>query len=233
VSPAHAHAFRRWLEWDCDLFVRGRSLLSPPSVQRLALGAGELPLAEAALATLAGGDLARAELLERQLEAVNTEAWAPYWLAKARVLAARGERAGAAAAVARAHRNWRGAVIGTSVRAAIGGEQAAGASAELATLAASDWPATAWRWRGSVAWADLLVADAAPGLRVAVASAPAEGAAVRLAVDGATVGVVPARAGGSIAVGVPLAAGAHLVQLETVAGGRVVPGDVRLLTGGT
>jgi hypothetical protein len=145
------------------------------------------------------------------------------------VLAARGERAEAAAALARAHRDWRGAVVGASARAAIGGEQAAGASAESAALAASDWPATTWRWRGSVAWADLLFADAAPGLRVAVAAAPDEGAAVRLALDGATVGVVPARSGGSIVVAVQLAAGAHLVQVEAVAGGRVSPGDLRLL----
>ena len=232
VSPAHAPAFRRWLEWGNDLFVRGRAVLSPSSVQRLTLGAGELPPAEAALAALAGGDLARAELLERRLEAVNTEAWGPYWLAKARVLAGRGARAEAAAALARAHREWRGAAVGAEVRAAIGSDPEAGTGAELAALGAREWPATTWRWRGGVAWADLLADGNAPGLLVTVATAPAAGAAVRVAVDGTTVAVAPAMPGGSAAVTAPLGAGAHLVQVETVAGGRVVPGDVRLLRTG-
>ena len=229
VSPAHAPAFRRWLAWGSELFVRGRNALTPPSVQRLTLGAGELPPAEAALAALAGGNLARAELLERRLEAVNTEPWGPYWLAKARVLAGRGATAEAGAALARAHREWRGTVAGAEVRAEIGSDQQPGATAELATLAAGEWPATTWRWRGGVAWADLLADRDASGLLVTVANAPAQGAAVRLAVDGATVTVAPVMADGTIPVSTALGAGAHLVQVETVAGGRVTPGDVCLL----
>jgi hypothetical protein len=229
VSAAHAPAFRRWLEWNNELFVRGRTALPPPSVQRLILGAGELPLAEAALAALAGGNLARAELLERRLEAVNTEPWGPYWLAKARVLAGRGAMAEAAAALARAHREWRGAVAGAEVRAAIRGDQDVDSGADPATFAASDWPATTWRWRGSVAWADLLADRDAPGLLVTIATAPTEGAAVRVAVDGATVAVAPALTGNTIPVATSLGSGAHLVQVETVAGGRVAPGHVRLL----
>jgi hypothetical protein len=229
VSSAHAPAFRRWLEWADEQFVRGRPALSPPSVQRLTLGVGELPPAEAALAALAGGNLTRAEVLERRHEALNTEAWAPYWVAKAGVLGRRGDAAAARAALARAHRSWHGTAPELEVRVALGGEGAAAARQELVALGASSWPATAWRWRAGVAWADLLADRDAQGLLATVETAPVEGAAVRVAVDGAVVAVAPARAGGSVSVATPLAAGAHLVQVETVAGGRVLPGDIRLL----
>jgi len=226
VSAAHAPSFRRWLEWGNELFVRGRAALPPPSMQRLALGAGDLPSSEAALAALAGGDLVRAELIERRLEAVNTEAWAPYWLAKGRVLAARGEGAAAAAAFARTHRGWRGSVVEAAARAAAG---AGDARAQLTALAATEWPATAWRWRGGVAWADFVLADEAPGLVVAVATSPAGGAALRVAIDGVTVAVAEAKVNGMVAVPAPVDAGPHLVQVESIGGGRVSPGAVRLL----
>jgi hypothetical protein len=226
VSAAHAPSFRRWLEWGNELFVRGRAALPPPSMQRLALGAGDLPSSEAALAALAGGDLVRAELIERRLEAVNTETWAPYWLAKGRVLAGRGEGVAAAAAFARTHRGWRGSVVETAARAAAGGGDA---RARLTALAATEWPATAWRWRGGVAWADFVLGAAAPGLVVAVASAPADGAALRVAIDGATVAAAAAAVNGMVAVSAPVEAGPHLVQVESIGGGRVSPGSVRLM----
>ena len=226
VSAAHAPSFRRWLEWANELFVRGRTVLPPASMQRLALGAGDLPSAEAALAALAGGDLVRAELIERRLEAVNTEAWAPYWLAKGRVLAGRGDGPSANVAFARAHRGWRGSVVETAARAAAGSGDA---RAQLASLAATEWPPTAWRWRGGVAWADLQLGGEAGGVLVTVATAPAEGAAVRVAIDGSTVAVAVAVVNGQVAVSAPVGAGAHFVQVESVAGGRVSPGAVRLL----
>jgi hypothetical protein len=120
-------------------------------------------------------------------------------------------------------------VAGAEVRAAIRGDQDVDSGADPATFAASDWPATIWRWRGSVAWADLLADRDAPGLLVTIATAPTEGAAVRVAVDGATVAVAPALTGNTIPVATSLGSGAHLVQVETVAGGRVAPGHVRLL----
>jgi hypothetical protein len=225
---------RRWLTWAVEGFVRGQSRLSPGAVARLAASAGELPASEAALAELAAGDLAQAEVIERRNEALKTEAWAPYWLAKGWVLS-RQHRAGeAAAALARVHRSWRAAVPVVEARLAVAearGDTAevAAAHADLAAVAATSWPATAWQWRGPVARLDLLGAADAPGLAVSLDVVPTAGAVVQISVDGATVAVAPVRADSRLYITTHVARGPHLLEVETLAGGRVVPGQVELI----
>jgi hypothetical protein len=225
---------RRWLTWAGEGFVRGQTRLSPGAVARLAASAGELQASEAALAELAAGDLVQAEVIERRNEALKTETWAPYWLAKGRVLA-RQHRAGEAAAVlARVHRSWRAAVPVVEARLAVAqasGDAAeiAAAHAELAAVAAASWPATAWQWRGPVARLDLLGAADAPGLAVGLDVVPTAGAVVQVSLDGATVAVVPVRAGARLEVTTHVARGPHLLEVETIAGERAVPGKVELI----
>jgi hypothetical protein len=225
---------RRWLAWAVEGFVRGHTRLSPPAVARLVASAGDLPAGEAAVAELAAGNLAQAEVVERRGEAPVTEVWAPYWVAKARVLAGRGKAAEAATALSRVHRNWGEAVPAAEARMAVaqargGAAEVASATTALAATAATSWPATAWLWRGPVARLDLVAATDATGLAVSPDVVPPEGAAVRVTLDGATVAVAPVRPDGRLVVGARVAKGPHLVAFETAAGGPVVPGKVELI----
>jgi hypothetical protein len=227
---------RRWLAWVVEGLVRGQTRLSPPAVARLLASAGELPASEAATAELAAGNLAQAEVLERRNESSRTEAWAPYWIAKARVLAGRGRAVEAAAALSRVYRSWGGTVPVAEARMAVA--QARGDAAELAsttaalaTTAASSWSSTEWQWRGPVARLDLLAGADAEGCDVSLDVVPSAGAAVRFTLDGATVAVAPVRPEGRLVVGARVAKGPHLLTVETATGAQVVPGRVELITG--
>lgn len=224
---------RRWLTWAVEGFVRGQTRLSPGAVARLASSAGELPASEAALAELAAGDLAQAEVVERRSEAPATEAWAAYWLTKARVLTAQSRGTEAAVALERVNRNWRNAVPAVEARLAVAqaaGDQVrlAAARTEVAALAGTSWTATGWQWRGPVARLDLLAAASGPGLAVRFDVVPATGAVVKISLDGATVAVAPVGGGGKAQVAVTVDRGPHLLEVETIAGGRAVPGEVSL-----
>jgi hypothetical protein len=227
---------RRWLAWVVEGLVRGQARLSPPAVARLLASAGELPASEAATAELAAGNLAEAEVIERRNESSRTEAWAPYWIAKARVLAGRGRAAEAAAALSRVHRSWGEAV--PAVEALLAVAEGRGDAAEvgkvhgdLAAMALDAWPATAWQWRGPVARLDLLAGADAEGCDVSLDVVPAAGAAVRFTLDGATVAVAPVRPEGRLVVGARVAKGPHLLTFETATGAQVVPGRLELITG--
>jgi len=234
---AHAPAMARWLDWALDGAVRGRPRLDADVVARLLAGAGDLPPARRALAELAAGDLARAEVIERRAEALGLEAWAPYSVLKARVLAARAEAAAAREALATVHRSWRGGVVELGARLAVaeaaGDLRRAGEARDaLDALAATRWPSTAWRWDGAEASLDLVLAAPAAGLELALDLVPPRGAAVAVAVDGVEVLLAPVAAGGKLHVATRLAAGAHRVALVPLAGGRVAPGELRALAPG-
>ena len=224
---------RRWLAWAVEGFARGQAWLSPGAVARLGAAAGELPAAEAALAELAAGNLAQAEVIERRNEAPKTEAWAPYWLAKARVLAGQNRAGEASAALARVHRSWRTTVPVVEARLAVaqaagGAAGVAAAQSELNSLAAASWPATDWQWRGPVARLDLLAGADAPGLAVSLDVVPPAGGVVQVRLDGMTAAVAPVRDDATLYVATRVPRGPHLVEVETLAGGRVVPGQVEL-----
>lgn len=225
---------RRWLAWAIEGFARGQAWLSPGAVARLTVAAGELPAAEAALSELAAGNLAQAEVIERRNEAPKTEAWAPYWLAKARVLAGQHRAGEATAALARVHRSWRAAVPVVEARLAVAqatGDAAgvAAAQSELNSLAAASWPAIDWQWRGPVARLDLFAGADAPGLAVSLDVVPPAGAVVRVSLDGATAAVAPVRADAMVYLATRVPRGPHLLEVEMLAGGRVVPGQVELI----
>jgi hypothetical protein len=227
---------RRWLAWVADGSVRGHERLSAGAVARLAASAGALPPPEEALAALSAGDLVEAERLERRNAAPATEAWAPYWVAKSRVLARQRRAGDAALALARVQRDSRASVPGAEAHLAVnqaGGDagRVAAARGELAALAATAWPATAWQWRSSVAHLDVLAGADAPGFVVGLDVVPALGAVVQVTLDGATELVAPVRTGATLSVASPVSRGAHLVEVQTLAGGRVVPGQVELTPG--
>jgi hypothetical protein len=80
-----------------------------------------------------------------------------------------------------------------------------------------------------VARLDLLGAADAPGLAVGLDVVPTAGAVVQVSLDGATVAVVPVRAGARLEVTTHVARGPHLLEVETIAGERAVPGKVELI----
>jgi hypothetical protein len=237
AGPAPASGLagsRAWLAWALDGTVRGEGRLPPAAISRLVLAAGDLNPAETALAMLAAGDLAAAELIEQRREDVNTEAWAPYFLAKARVLAGRGEGGPARAALAMVHRSWRGSPVELEARVLVAeaaGDSAVVADAQIARAEAVTtlWPATAWRWQGAFARLDLLPEAEARGLEVSFDVVPAGGVVAEVSVDGQSVQVAPVRPDEKLRILTRLAPRAHLVEVRTLAGGRAVPGAVTLL----
>jgi hypothetical protein len=234
-TVASQETARRWLAWVADGSVRGHERLSARAVARLSASAGVLPPQEEALAALSAGDLVEAERLERRNGAPATEPWAPYWIAKARGLAGERRVGDAALALAKVQRDSRASVPGFEAHLAVaqaGGDaaQIAEARGELAALAATSWAATTWQWRSSVARLDVLAGADASGLVVALDVVPASGAVVQVALDGATALVAPVRPSATISVAAPVSSGAHLLEIQTLTGGQVVPGQVDLIT---
>jgi hypothetical protein len=235
-DPGSLSAFSAWLDWGLDGFVRGQQWLKPVVVRRLAGALEDLPRPRRALAALAAGDLVGAEILERESEALNTEPWAPYCIAKARVLLARGELQGARRILALTQPLWRGTVPELLVRRNLAvamrdGQGAAEAEAALDRLASGSWPATWWRWRGDVPSMDIIANGDAPGLQIVFDITPEHGGVVEVSLDGSSVALLPLPEHGPMTVAVPITAGPHLVAVSPVAGGRSVPGTVTLLGG--
>lgn len=223
-----------WLQLALDGFVRGRAWLPPEAVARLAEGAGDLPAATQALAQLAGDNLVGAEVIERRSETLNTEAWAPYWIAKALVLARARRIPEAQAALTRVNRSWEGSLpmLGARVAALTAAGDADGLAAARAALdgaAAASWRGTDWQWRGAVARLDLRAVRDASGIALGLDEAPSQGAVVAVSLDGKGVAVVPVPASGELDVAARVSRGSHLLEVTAVAGGRVVPGHVALV----
>lgn len=233
-GSSESAAFVRWLEWSNDAYLRGQRQLASGVVWRLIEGVAEPLASEAALAALSVDDLPRAEHWERMTEALNLEVWGRYCLAKARYLAKRRETIDAKKYLELANRSWRGSPLELAARLAV-----AEASADAVQLveareawqrAALDvFPATAWRWRGNSARLDFVVANPALGVAIAVESAPVTGAIVEVRTDGDTTTLRVVEPGQIVEVEVQLGPGARTVEINPVAGGRVVPGEVTLL----
>jgi hypothetical protein len=225
------------LSWVLDRCLRARCPLEPPAVKRLVRFARDPAPPEEALGYVFAGDLPEAERLERRADAQWSEAWAPYLIAKARGLAERNRVDEAELALSQVHRDWQTRPLFWQARrevarAAADSAGVARAEASLAALGRSSWPATAWTWRGSVALLEVVPSSPARGLSLRFDEVPAAGAVVELRLDGALVGAFPVRpgpAGGTaLAVAAPLGRGLHLLEVGVTAGGRVLPGEVRL-----
>jgi hypothetical protein len=212
--------------------------LEPAALKRLARFVREAPPHQEALAYLFAGDLNRAEDLERRSDALWSAEWAPYLIAKARVLAEGGRGEEAAAALAELHRDWQEHPLAWEARlevarAAGDAQGAARARERLAALGRESWPATAWAWRREVARLEMVTAGAGRGLAVELDEVPPGGAVIELRLDGASLGVFPVRpaAAGTrplLELAAPVDAGLHLLEIEGTLGGRVLPGAVLL-----
>jgi len=210
-----------------------RCELPPPALRRLGHLAGDQAPSQEALAVLLSGDLAGALSLDRNAEAQWSGAWAPYLIAKARTLTARQQLAEAKAALDVVPDSWWEQPTYWQARLELA--QASGDSADAARaleklhgMTREAWPATAWTWRQDRARLQMLTGGPAQGIEVELAEVPAGGAVAELRLDGALAGTFPARPGGLLRLDAPLRPGLHLVEVEGVAGGRVIPGAARL-----
>lgn len=237
MLPAAALSSERaggaWVRWAGERLVRGQPGLPPPVAARLLGWAGELPPAELALARLAAGDLTGAEQLERRSEDTNLEAWGPYFIAKARLLASIGDIAAARLSLAQVHRALRMRPAYLHAVAAVAERQDAAAAlaarAAVAGAAADRWPATAWVWEGQRAELEIQLAGPVAGLDIAVDLAPPAGAVAALQVDDAPAELALAVAGERVELRRPLPAGLHVVSVSPATAGRIAPGDVRVV----
>lgn len=229
LAPHLARALDRCLFASCDL--------PPATLKRLAHFVRDQEPSQAALAALFAGDLPRAALYERRTEGLGTEPWAPYLIAKARVLAARGQADDAREALALVHLSWQGKPLYWQAQAEVAraaGDASAGAraAARLAGLTRRAWSPQDWTWHRGTARLEMMTAAPAAGLAVALDQVPANGALVELRLDGAAVGQFPVRppaaAAAPLRVAAPLGRGLHVLELESLDGSQVLPGVAEL-----
>lgn len=232
VGREMAESLGRHLEWALERCLLAGCPFPPPVLKRLGRLAGPSPPQEA-MAYVMAGDLAKAVSLERRSEALWSEEWAPYHIAKARALIERRDPGAAEAALGLVHASWwkRPAYwLARRDLARATGETGdlLAAEDELRGLVRRDWPAFAWIWRGERARLEMLTAGAARGIEIALDEAPAGGALVEARLDGAPLGMFPAFPARPLRLATPLPPGLHVLELESLGGGRVAPGAARL-----
>jgi hypothetical protein len=225
------------LSWSLERCLLAACPLPERTIERLAGFCRGLDPPREAMAALVAGDFPHAVKMEQGDDALESEAWAPYVLLKARTLGERGRNEEALATLAQVHRSWLARPGYWQIRAGLAraaGDTAATAEAtrELSRLAAREWPAAAWDFRGGVTRLEMLISRPAAGIRLRFDVVPKDGAAVEVRLDDLTLGTFPATAGGTLALAAPLAPGLHLVEVESAAGGDVLPGGVTLADGG-
>jgi hypothetical protein len=229
LAPHFVRALDRCLFAGCEM--------SPASMKRLSRFMRDPPPPQAALAAVFANDLSRAALYERRTPGLDDEPWAPYLIARARLLAARGRVDEARDAVSQVHSSWHQGPLYWQARADVA--RAAGdagglteALARLAERARSAWLAPDWTWHRNVARLEMFTGRPANGLAVVLDSVPEGGALVELRLDGAAVGVFPVRrvvgTAASLRIVAPFRGGLHVLELESLGGGQVLPGRVEL-----
>ena len=231
LAPHLARALDRCLFASCDL--------PPAALKRLAHFVRDQEPSQAALAALFAGDLPRAALYERRTEGLGTEPWAPYLIAKARALAARGQADEAREALSLVHLSWQAGPLYWQAQAEVAraagdaGGGAAGRGAARRGWRGGAWAPQEWTWHRGTARLEMMTAAPAAGLAVALDRSPANGALVELRLDGAAVGHFPVQppAGAApppLRVAAPLGRGLHVLELESLDGSGVLPGVVEL-----
>ncbi len=230
ASSRFAAIFSNLLDWTLEQSVRGNPSVEAGAIRRLAGVSGELRPEQEALVKLATDDFIEAEVHERRSEAYLTEPWAHYFLLKARLLAERGDPEAARTALDQVHRSWRATPVALEIRrlAASGPVAEAAAEEELRNLSRSEWTATDWRWQGRTARLDLVSDRQAQGLSIRFDVVPSGMRPVELRWDQELVESVVAHVGETLIVSLNVTPGLHILELETLSGGPVLPGTVRI-----
>lgn len=228
-----APSVRAWLDWSLDLCLWRGCPLPEPALKRLVGLAGQLEPPLAARAALASGDLAGSELYERRARETWTEPWGPYLLARAAALTNRLELAEAERSLDTVHPSLRRTAPYWQARLGLAraqGDQLAEAEARrsLERLRSTQWPALEWVLGDSPPRLEIVPAHPANGLAIEILETPDAGAGTEVRLDGEVVLISGAMRGDVLSVRHAFDAGPHILEVEAVSGGRVVPGAVRL-----
>lgn len=241
--PELLPALREWLRWQLSPTESAGDGLSPEALARLRsasfpghVDTDDLPLAARATLALESADaVQRAERIERRADDLWSDSWGLYFIEKAAALVRADDRAGARVSLDRVAPGWRDHPRFLEVSAEAVGSAQTDEREQLRTALdrqrASRWPGTAWTWSGPTPSLRLLTAGPADGLRIAIAEAPATGAAVEVRLDGRGTGCRAIGPGETIELTQPIAPGPHALELRTLAGNRVWPGGVELVPG--
>ena len=217
------------LDWALEQYVVGKPVLESGAIARLAAATGELRPEQEALVALVSGDLSRAERVEHRSEAIRTEAWAPYLLLKARLLAEGGNPDTATAALAQLHSLWGRTAVALEVRRLVSGSAMIPSSeGDSKEMPGTEWPATEWRWKGRTARLYLLPTVAAGGVEIGFDVAPPEGRPVEVRWDQEMVEVAVVASGETLVFRFDIQPGLHIVDVDFLTSGRVMPGKVQL-----
>lgn len=221
------------LDWAVERCLLAECPLPPAALKRLAHLAGDQALPQQAVAFLVAGDLRQALNLERRAESLWSEPWVPYLIAKARLLTESRKLAEAQEALDLVHLSgWRQPPywLARLDLARVAGRPGAAAQAEekLRGLARREWAAGDWTTRGHRARLEIFITGPAAGIEMGLAEVPEGGTVVELWLDGAARGMFPAGPERSLALVHRLRPGFHVLEMENVGGGRVLPGAVRL-----
>lgn len=229
-----APAVRSWLDWSLDLCLWRRCPMPEPLLRRLAGLGPELEPPAAARAALVSGDLAASEVYERRSKETWTEPWGPYLVTRAGALTQRRELAAAERALDTVHPVWKRTAPYWQarlalVRAAGDGTGEAEARRKLAELRRSEWTYRDWTLRDRTPRLEIVPTGPAAGLTIEIIGAPDLGAGVEVRLDGEAVAISGAERGDVLTVRYALDGGAHLLEVEAVSGGQLVPGAVKLI----
>jgi hypothetical protein len=181
-----------------------------------------------ALVALATNDLTGAAVYERREEGLSTEPWAPYLLLKARRLAEKGDLDAARTALTEVHSSWSGSALELDVRRLIARKTSAPAEIVDPSHEDSEWQATDWRWRGKTARLYLIPATSAQNVLVHFDVVPSGGKPVEIRWDQRSQAVILASSEEPLQLNLDVTPELHVLEVESLTDGRVVPGLVRL-----
>ncbi len=232
-----------WLRWSLELDGLGIPTLTPQTVKRIADAAGDLAPAEEAQVALMGNDPLALELFERRARAELQ--WRRFLLRRARQLTEAGALEAAAERLSNVDRlatleapYWlHRQELARAVRAAPDSSdeerseaaaQLEEAASELAKLASEEWTALMWKGTETESSLQLFPGRSAPGLELVIAKAPATGEVVDILWDGARITTVPVAQGQTLRLEIPVEPKMHLLEVRSVSGSSVLPGEVRL-----
>ncbi len=99
---------------------------------------------------------------------------------------------------------------------------------DLEEMPRSEWPATEWRWKGRTARLYLLPTVAAGGMEIVFDVAPPGGRPVEVRWDQEMVEVAVVASGETLVLSFDIQPGLHVVDVDFLTSGRVMPGTVQL-----
>ncbi len=226
-----------WLQWTLELHTIGVDPFSPKVVRRLTDAIGELDAPTGALAALIADDAYHVNRYKKLADSIQRKEWAAFLIAETQWLIGRETRENleaAARALEDVNRSARSSAPYWSARRQLA--RATGDLSDLATadqrlaeLRSSQWQVSDWRWRSRRVTLELHAGIRGTGLALTIVQTPPNGAVAELVWDGSSIAMRPVATGQTIELATDVQPGPHLLELRSLAGGEIQPGQVRML----